>query len=169
MNRVIINCDGLCEPNPGGVACWGYVAVGEQTELTHRATGGQVQPEVGEVATNHVAEYAAVEAALRWVEAKQLFFLGYNKSVLIRTDSQLVVNQLTGKWNCHSETLKPRLKRVEELIRRLRDTRIPVEVEWVPREQNESADELSREAYRIATGDEVPVRPQWQKRKKALR
>ena len=31
MNLVIIHCDGLCEPNPGGVATYGWIARDEDT------------------------------------------------------------------------------------------------------------------------------------------
>lgn len=167
MNRVIINCDGLCEPNPDGVATAGWLAVDEGKAKTIKQSHFTVELDEGEMATNNIAEYAAVQAALGWVTHKRLFFLTYKKSVLVRTDSQVLVNQLTGKWNCHSPNLRPRMLATMQLLRFLRDEGVTVEIEWVPREQNEAADELSRQAYRDQTGHDVPDRPQWQKRKKA--
>jgi ribonuclease HI len=59
---ISVFCDGLCEPrNPGGWACWAWLALDDSGSLVARdygccARGG---------ATNNVAEYAAVIAALR--------------------------------------------------------------------------------------------------------
>lgn len=167
MNRVIINCDGLCEPNPDGVATAGWLAVDEATGKTIKQSHFTVELDEGEMSTNNIAEYAAVEAALGYVTHKRLFFIAYGKTVLVRTDAQVLVNQLTGKWNCHSPNLRPRMLRVMEVALLLREAGLIVEIEWVPREQNEAADELSQQAYREETGHDVPQRPEWQQRKKA--
>jgi len=137
---IIVNCDGLCEPvNPGGVACYGWVAYKD---------GGKIAEDCGVVcsgpeATNNVAEYTAVIRALKW-----LLENGYqSKEVEIRSDSQLCIYQITGVYGVHSPRILPLWEKVSLLARRFRNLRF----RWVPREQNVEADALSRKAYRDAS------------------
>ena len=136
QNTIVIHTDGLCEPkNPGGWACWGWVALQDGREI---ASGygclGQ-----GPGATNNVAEYMAAIHALRWAIAQGL------SEVLVRTDSQLVACHFSGAWECRSEHLRPLLAELRDLARQAR-----ARVEWVPRERNAVADALSRRAYEEA-------------------
>ncbi len=65
----------------------------------------------------------------------------------MRGDSQLVIRQMTGEYQVRKEHLKAyreRLKQLAALFRR-------VEFQWVPREQNQRADALSKEALREAS------------------
>ena len=71
-------------------------------------------------------------------------------------DSMLVINQITGSWKCNKEHLQKARDRCKELITKI--TPQQFELEWVPREQNEEADALSRKAYEEATGQKFPVR-----------
>ncbi len=131
----IINCDGLCEPrNPGGFGCWGFLVVdadGNELDSGHGCIGH------GPGMTNNRAEYAAVLEALAWVEARNLF-----ARVIIRTDSQLVVNQVTGKWDCNSHVLQPLCRQAQVL-----GLQLGALFEWIPRTQNAQADALSRRAF----------------------
>jgi ribonuclease HI len=124
--------DGACEPvNPGGVATFGWRLV---------APGGRlVASDWGEVcrgpgATNNVAEWHALWRALQFL-AEQ----GWRGRLQIYGDSQLVLNQLTGRWKCHKEYLW-----------RCRDgclvllAGIDWRATWIPREENGEADALSR-------------------------
>jgi ribonuclease HI len=68
---------------------------------------------------------------------------GYGgSSVVVRGDSQLVIRQLAGTYGVHTERLKPLFRRAQELLSSFRAT-----LEWVPRELNVRADELSKRAY----------------------
>ena len=98
-DKVSIYCDGLCEPNPGGLATYGFV-IGEQQEEAgwreiHRGKGIAAQ---GQGATNNVAEYTAAIQALRWLADEH----HTGVSVALYSDSQLLVNQLSGKWRVKS-------------------------------------------------------------------
>ena len=133
---VVVWADGLCEPvNPGGIACYGWVAYRDGCKL---AEGWGVAAK-GAEATNNVAEYRAVIEALEWLLAA-----GYKgEPVEVRSDSQLVIRQLTGEYAVRSERVRPLYRRARRLLGRFRDVRL----RWVPREQNEEADGLSRRAY----------------------
>jgi ribonuclease HI len=136
QNTIVIHTDGLCEPkNPGGWACWGWVALQDGQEIA----SGYGCLGHGPGATNNVAEYMAAIHALRWAIAQGL------SEVLVRTDSQLVACQFSGAWECRSEHLRPLLAELRDLARQAR-----ARVEWVPRERNAVADALSRRAYKEA-------------------
>lgn len=133
---VITYCDGLCEPrNPGGIATYGWVAY---------LNGEKIHEECAVVcsgpgATNNVAEYSAVIAALEWLVKK-----GYaRESIKIRSDSQLCMYQLDGIYAVRSERIRPLYERAKALSRKFRR----ITFEWVPREKNQVADALSRKAY----------------------
>lgn len=130
--RAIIHFDGLCEPkNPGGHCCYGYTIKPENGKLiTGKGYVGR--------GTNNKAEYSALIEALK--EARKLGI----KEVHAFGDSLLVVNQVKGIWNVNAETIKPLWKQAVHLAHSF----VLFGIEWIPREQNETADQLSREAYK---------------------
>lgn len=75
--------------------------------------------------TNNEAEYAAIIAALELARHDGL------RGPLIRSDSQLCVNQILGKWQIKEERLRPPRDRAARLLRE-----IGGRIEWVPRERN---------------------------------
>ena len=123
---MIASCDGAARGNPGPAGI-GVVLVDE---------GGRVLAEVGEgigPATNNVAEYRAVIEALRLAGEHGA------GSVLIRSDSRLLVEQLSGRFRVKN----PTLQRLHEEARRLAKGFGSVVFEHVPREENREADRLA--------------------------
>lgn len=90
------------------------------------------------LATNNVAEYTAIVEALRTAEQ-----LGAT-AVRIYSDSELVINQLNGKYTVRNPELQ-RLRGTIESISRRFDR---VEFIKVPREENRVADALAKAATR---------------------
>lgn len=136
-------CDGLCEPayeggprNPNGVACYGYVIMLENnTKVTGYDTIG-----AGKGMSNNRAEYTAlIEAVKKCIEIG-----GDGKSLYIRSDSQLVVNQLNGSWLVKSPNMLPLWEEARKLL-----TGRDFFIQWIPREENVEADALSRKAYKL--------------------
>lgn len=128
--------DGLCEPrNPGGIACYGWLILGDNGEIVTTGKGVATQ---GQGATNNVAEYHALLASLEAVRK-----MAVSERIEVKGDSQLVINQVTGVWQCKAANLRPLWSRARQLAQELGD----VEFRWVPRAQNEQADSLSRQAY----------------------
>jgi ribonuclease HI len=141
-----IYCDGLCEPNPGGYATWGFAAVdaggtGGSTEWVHKAHG---LIGYGPGMTNNLAEFTAVLQALMWA------YQAGHRSFVLKTDSQLVVNQVLGRWQVKAGHIQPLVERIRNSMQACE----VCELQWVPREQNLLADEQSRIAYREATGQQ---------------
>jgi ribonuclease HI len=85
--------------------------------------------------TNNIAEYTAVIRALETVHE-----LG-DSEAHIKSDSQLVVRQLNGEYKVRDLELRPLKERIEHLCKGLR-----VRFEHIPREKNNEADKLSKEA-----------------------
>jgi len=155
--------DGACEPrNPGGVASCGWIVEIEGNEIE---SGCKVVAE-GQTATNNLAEWSALGLGLRWIldhqaELPQLpedltGSKGLPAAMLtIRGDSQLVVNQLKRNWACNKEHLRRLRDRCLEILAELNMNWV---AEWIPREQNERSDALSRKAYEQRTGKRFPER-----------
>lgn len=157
-NPVIAYFDGICEPNPDGYACGGWV-VEEHDALAGEVIEGHACFGRGRGWTNNIAEY---EAALRVLEA--LWRAGYRGPVLLRGDSQLVVNQFNGRieFACNAPLLVPLLDR----LRKAGECFAGLTLQWVGRDNNRSADALSRLAYKDATVREPPVRTRVSRRTK---
>ena len=125
-SRVTINCDGAARGNPGPAGAGSVVVDEDGTVLAEVAEG------LGET-TNNVAEYTAVIRGLE--EAERLGA----REVLLRSDSQLLINQLTGRYRVKAPHLQPLHRRVRDLMRAFDR----VDLEHVPRERNTAADALA--------------------------
>ena len=133
---IMVYVDGLCEPrNPGGVASYGF-AVYSGDEKLHEQSGVVGE---GSGMSNNVAEYAALFEALEWLLGQEL----KDEEVIVRSDSRLLVNQMSGHWLSHGGLYADKYSEALKLASHF--TRISFV--WVPREQNVEADSLSRKAY----------------------
>ena len=138
-DEVIIYADGACEPfNPNGVATYAIVVLDALT--------GEVLDEKAEViaigngATNNLAELMAVGAAIKWALEHGV------AKVTIKTDSQLVVNLLTGLWRpTPTKPYYPAFRDATRLLNEAERKGIEVRLEWVPRQENQRADFLSKQ------------------------
>ena len=124
-----IYSDGAARGNPGPAGVGGQVKDGSGRVLL------EVSEYLGE-ATNNVAEYHALIRILEKAGG-----LGYER-VRIRTDSELLANQVTGGFKVKSSSLKPLLARIKALLAGFRH----VEVEYIPREKNFACDALANRA-----------------------
>jgi len=70
------------------------------------------------------------------------------KKLLVMADSQLVIRQITGRYQCRKEHLKPLLAQVKRLAREFEQ----IEWRWIPREQNARADLLGRRVLPVLAG-----------------
>lgn len=93
-DAMYVYTDGASRGNPGAAACAYVFATPDGTVL---GTDGTY---LGET-TNNRAEYEAVKLAL--VNAGDV----HGGAIRLHSDSQLVINQLTGEWRVKSPNLKP--------------------------------------------------------------
>jgi ribonuclease HI len=123
---LIVSCDGAARGNPG--------PAGAGSQLT--TPDGEVVAEIAEglgETTNNVAEYIAVIMGLE--RAGELGAA----DVLLRSDSQLLINQITGVYKVKSPHLQPLHRRVLQLAAGFERIRF----EHVPRARNAEADRLA--------------------------
>ncbi|KAJ9451176.1 hypothetical protein DIPPA_19779 [Diplonema papillatum] len=92
-------------------------------------------------ATNNVAEYTALIKALHRLQDQP----GLSGELVVRGDSGLVVDQMTGNARC-SEALRPYKTRVQAEVAELRQKGADIKLEHVPREHNIDANALSNRA-----------------------
>jgi probable phosphoglycerate mutase len=86
--------------------------------------------------TNNVAEYYALLAALDYATSRGI------SALRIRSDSELLVRQMHGRYKVKSADLKPLYERALKLVRQL----AYFAIEHVPREHNRDADALANVA-----------------------
>ncbi|MEC9301452.1 MAG: ribonuclease HI family protein [Acidobacteriota bacterium] len=88
------------------------------------------------IATNNVAEYRGLIAALT-------YFVGAGHShILIKSDSQLLIRQMTGRYRVRHPNLQPLHREAQTLLGKLER----VDFEHVPRTSNTDADRLANQA-----------------------
>lgn len=141
--------DGACEwyngkRNPGGIATFGWLI----KQNDKRIAWGYGEVARGNGATNNIAEYHALIEGLK--AAKDLGIFG-DTEIQIKGDSQLAISQVKGEWRCN----KAHLRNLRDEVRNLMN---PVDtITWVPREQNQEADDLSKKAYQISLREKQSI------------
>ncbi len=127
--------DGSCIGNPGD-AGFGII-VKDETDTILEMYGNYI----GE-ATNNIAEYQALISCLELIEK-------YNMdTVVIYSDSQLVVNQIKGLYKVKKEHLKKLFDKVQNIMY---DVSYKIDIIHIPREKNKEADKLARMAIKLKT------------------
>jgi ribonuclease HI len=127
--RLTIYTDGASSGNPGPAAIGAVIRDGQGKVVS------RISRSIGRT-TNNQAEYRAIIAALE--EAARL---GAEK-VDIKSDSELVVKQLKGRYRVKKATLRPLYQEVVRLAGTLKAFTIT----HIPREQNREADSLANQA-----------------------
>lgn len=118
--------DGGARSNPGP-AGYGVHIVDEQGTVLAELHGS-----LG-IATNNVAEYHGLIAALQWAVENNVARL------TVKGDSLLIIEQMRGNYKVKNEGLKPLYLKARMLVMQIGD----VTFEHVRREQNKDADRLS--------------------------
>jgi probable phosphoglycerate mutase len=128
--HVIIEADGGSRGNPGPAGS-GAVLIDQDS--------GSILAEIAlfiGIATNNVAEYRAVLAAVELANE-----IDPEAELLVRMDSKLVVEQMSGRWKIKNEGMQELSAQMTTAIGSRR-----ISFEWIPREQNTKADALANEA-----------------------
>jgi len=141
-NIFVAYVDGASRGNPGPAS---YAVI-------LRGPDGAVRFEAGKYigrATNNVAEYYGLITALDYAATQGIGRL------LVRSDSELLVRQMQGRYKVKSPDLQPLHERARKLARGF----AYFAIEHVPREQNREADELANVAL-DRTGSGSGARPE---------
>lgn len=132
--------DGCCEPiNPGGTASYGAIILVNQMEVWKDCA--LVPAPKGGLTSNNVAEYSGFIA----VAEHLLTWQGNFGPIVIRGDSNLVVQQLNGQWRVRGGHYVSFYNTAFLLWKLLKKKyRKTITLEWIPRDENGLADELSK-------------------------
>lgn len=144
--HLFLYVDGAASGNPGPAGAAALVKDEDGTTLLEKARA--FGP-----ATNNVAEYQALLLGLEL--AAQL-----KPNVLtIRSDSELLVRQVAGKYKVRAPHLKPLFRQVKRLLAPFET----VEIEHIPRTRNAEADKLARKALEKARKVDAELPPEARK------
>jgi len=130
MKKLEIFTDGACSGNPG--------PAGIGVVIRH---GGKVIREISKpigLATNNIAEYTALIYALQ-----EALILKADE-VVVKSDSELMCQQIAGFYKVKHENIKPLFEQAKHLSTGFKRFRL----EHVRREKNEEADKLSRQGIK---------------------
>ena len=118
--------DGGARSNPGPAGYGVYIVDDQGTVLAelHGALG---------VATNNIAEYRGLIAALQWAADHDV------TALTVKGDSLLIIEQMRGNYKVKNEGLRPLYHQARMLVMQIGNVRF----EHVPRDQNAEADRLS--------------------------
>lgn len=138
MKRIFINTDGGSRGNPGPAGI-GIVFANDNEDVlyTHKEYIG--------TKTNNEAEYAALIRALEILSRSK--WLGDNDGnggeIVCRLDSQLVVEQVCGRYKVKQDHLKELIVQIKNFNDKYK---VKIFFSHIPREQNKLADKLVNEA-----------------------
>lgn len=136
MGRLlVIEADGGSRGNPGHSGSGAVVM---------DMASGEILAEIGlygGIASNNVAEYKAMIAGVR-----RALEIDPDADLLIRMDSKLVVEQMSGRWRIKHPDMAELAAQARELL-----TGTPVRFEWIPRLDNSRADKLANLAMDAKT------------------
>ncbi len=136
MKKIIIYTDGGSRGNPGSAAA-GVVFCNEKGQSIK-----QYSEYLGDNLTNNEAEYGAIIFALKKFKAVFGKKLAKNSEIEIRSDSELLVKQLNGKY----KILDSKIQRLFLEVWNLRFDFEKIRFRRIPREKNTEADRLANEA-----------------------
>ncbi len=120
----VITADGGSRGNPGPAA---FGAVVYENDKIVKEVGSAIG-----VASNNVAEYQGLIAGLKAANE-----IDPAATILVKMDSKLVVEQMSGRWKVKHPNMK-------ELAKQAFATHDPklVSYQWIPREENSHADSI---------------------------
>ena len=128
--HLAIEADGGSRGNPGPSGS-GAVVIDETTGLVLR----EISMFIG-VATNNVAEYTALKAAL--IEVRKI---NPAAKIDVRMDSKLVIEQMSGNWKIKHPDMRALAIEIQAIAAGL-----DISYKWIPREENHRADALANRA-----------------------
>ena len=152
-DRLRVWIDGACEPvNPGGTASYGVLVKykGKILFSESKVVGN------GNRISNNVGEYSGLIAFLNWYVTEGIHIdRELTKRPVIYSDSRMLIEQMSSAWRAKRGLYLPYYRRAKALIQR---NNLNLSYWWVPREQNEEADKLSKDAL-LKAGIHLTIQP----------
>jgi ribonuclease HI len=125
--------DGAVEPiNPGGHGSFGIVIKRDGKKIFEHSDYIGIGPEI----SSNVAEYRGLIEILSHLINQNLI----NEEILIRGDNKMSILQMAGLWKAKKGFYLEHYKKAHQLAQAFKN----ISFEWIPRELNQEADDLSR-------------------------
>ncbi len=121
----VVTADGGARSNPVGPSA--YCAVVYENNEVVKELGASIG-----VASNNVAEYRGLIAGLKAVNE-----IDPGATILVKMDSKLVVEQMSGRW----KVKHPNMQKLVKEAFAAHDPKL-VSYQWIPREENSHADSI---------------------------
>jgi len=142
QDKLIFFIDGASQGNPGPSGIGVVVCDQDGNAIDN------ISEYIG-LGTNNIAEYNALIVALEEGLVRK------SNSVIINTDSELLVKQLNGEYKVKNEDLKQLFNRVRRLLKGFKQ----VQINHIDRSKNKGADKLATKAV-DANRKQKPSSPQ---------
>lgn len=130
--------DGACEPvNPSGNLGIGAFILNPKRERIFTYSKYYSSSHFNGQTSNNIAEYLGLIEVLK-------FFIQNNlqkEKIIVCGDNKMSINQMKGEWGCNGGLYKQYYLEALELRKQFSD----ISFEWIPREKNTIADELSKQ------------------------
>lgn len=144
--------DGVTEPvNPGGFCAYGAVIFVDRKEIWREGKMIVMQEGNEKMTSNNLAEYSGFVRILEKLVELKL----QDESIIIRGDSNLVIHQMFASWKIKNGYYVEKAMKAKELLKSFSS----IIGQWIPREQNSIADEISKDVLRKA-GVEFRIQPE---------
>lgn len=141
MIRVHGYFDGACEPrNPGGNMGIGACLFIEKEQIFRHSSFVKAAYNN----TNNVAEYMGFISIMDFLIQEKNFQQIAGNVIHIYGDSNLVIQQMAGQWGVHGGRYVAYAREAREKLRALEAQHFKFILQWIPREENFYADELSK-------------------------
>lgn len=146
-DKYTVYFDGCCEPrNPGGTAAYGVVILKNGERVFEDSKIFEASPNT----SNNVAEYAGFNSILDWFSQQIL----RDADITVYGDSKLVIEQMFGTWNISRGFYVPLAIKAKTKLKNFSN----IKGEWIPREENSIADELSKKCL-LDAGVKFKIQP----------
>ena len=123
--------DGFCETNPSDSGNYGVIIYRDNKVI--KTISGNIY---GQIVSNNVAEYKGLLAGIKFL----LDNTYEQEEIKVYGDSMLVIMQMKGLWRIKKGAYKEIAIETKNLIKKFSN----IIFEWIPKEKNFEADELSK-------------------------
>jgi len=127
--------DGACGPNNPGGKCGGGAVVHEDGKMIAEIAKNYIPIKKGET-SNNLGEYIGLICGLEYLIANGRAL----EEIKVYGDSNMVISQMTKKWRIKKGIYEKQAKVAENLIKNFPN----IKFSWIPREQNDRADGMSK-------------------------
>ena len=137
-NGYYAHFDGSCNPNPRGdmgIGCYVYEKTDSNKTKIFEHSETLLAEEFKYQTSNNVAETLALDKLISWFLAEGM----QDAPIVIYGDSRIVINACTASY-ASKGIFAPYMSELKKSVRLFSNLRL----QWIPREQNEHADILSK-------------------------